>query len=319
MRVLIAGVTGFVGCHLAELAVAEGDQVFGCSRHVRGGAELRSLPPQVELSRCDLQDAEAVRRYIEQVRPERVYHLAGMSNPGECLQDAPEALRQNYDTTRNLYEALAQCGARTKVLFVSSSYVYGNPDPGDLPLKESAPLRGRGHPYTDSKLKAEQLMDDYDDVGLEVVCVRSFNNAGPRQKVHLIAEWARQIARIEAGSTKPELHHGNLDVRRDWTDVRDVVRAYRLLLAKAEAGQVFNLGSGIARSARDVLDGLLGLARVAVSPVADPQLARPHDAPEIVADASRLRAVTGWKPEIDFQKTLRDTLDDWREREGALR
>ena len=320
MRVLIAGVTGFVGGHLAELVVARGHQVFGCSRHGRSaGAEVDPLPPEVEVAACDLSQIEAVRGYLEHVRPEQIFILAGMSNPGECLRQPSEAFRENYETTRNLYEALVGIGLRAKILFVSSSYVYGPPDPRDLPLKESAPLRGRGHPYSDSKLQAEQLMDDYDDAGIDILCVRSFNNAGPRQKVHLIAEWARQIARIEAGALKAELCHGNLDVRRDWTDVRDVVRAYVLLLEHAEAGQVYNLGSGVARSAREVLDTLLGLARVQIRPVEDPELLRPNDSPEVLADASRLRAVTSWKPEIDFETTLRDTLDYWREREGAKR
>lgn len=319
MRVLISGVTGFVGSHLAELAVERGLQVFGCSRRGRRHGNSETLPPSVEVSECDLTQPEAVRRYVERVRPEFVFHLAGMSNPGQCRQDPRGAFRENHEGTRNLYEALVASDVRAKVLFVSSSYVYGVPHPDDLPLRESAPLRGRGHPYSDSKLKAEQLMDDYDDRGLHVLCVRAFNNAGPRQKLHLIAEWARQIARIEAGELKPELSHGNLDVRRDWTDVRDVARAYVLLLEQGESGQVYNLGSGLARSAREVLDRLLGMATVKIRPLQDESLLRADDAPEILADASRLRAVTDWKPEIDFETTLRDTLDGWREREGAKR
>lgn len=318
MRVLIAGITGFAGSHLAELLAARGDQVFGCSRHGRTADNAGCLMPEVEVTACDLTQPGAVRRYVEAVRPERVFHVAGMSNPVQCLQSPAAALRENVETTRNLYEALLAARLGAKVLYVSSSYVYGIPEPADLPLKESAALRGRGHPYPDSKLRAEQLMDDYGGDALEILCVRSFNNAGPRQKVHLIAEWTRQIARIEAGNAEPELAHGNLDVRRDWTDVRDVVRAYALLLEEGEPGGVYNLGSGVGRSAREVLDCLLGMARCEIRPVLDPSRIRSNDAPEIVADASRLRAATGWEPQIPLEITLRDTLRYWRRREGVV-
>lgn len=317
MRVLITGITGFVGGHLAERLLQEAQEVMGCSRSGKWKAEdADRLASRVPLHACDLCSPDQVRRCIRSVQPDVVYHLAGLANPQRCRREPEKAMHDNVDGTRNLYEALVGQAADARVLYVSSSYVYGKPVPADLPLKETAPLRGKGHPYADSKLQAEQLAARFAERGLKVICVRPFNHAGPRQRAHMIAEWTRQIARIEAGR-ESHLAHGNLTTRRDWTDVRDVVHGYELLLERGEPGEVYNIGSGISRSGAEVLEQLRPLASKAFETRLEPTLERPDDAPEIVADVSRLKTATGWKPEIDFQTTLRDTLDYWRRKEGA--
>ena len=319
MRVLITGITGFVGGHLAELLAQSGDEVAGCSPNGKWlDAELNDRAGQygIAVAACDLREPESVARLVKATRPEQVYHLAAMANPAECLRWPDEAFRVNVEGTRNLYNAIVQCDAAARVLLVSSSYVYGKARPEDLPLAESAPLHGRGHPYADSKLEAERLADEFGPRGLEVVCVRPFNHAGPRQRVHMIAEWARQIAAIEAGQREPRLRHGNLATRRDWTDVRDVVRAYQLLIAGGAPGAVYNLGSGVSRSGREILDRLQNLASVPIEAVSDERLMRRDDAPDMIADASRLRAATGWKPECAIETTLLDALSYWRRHGG---
>ncbi len=233
-------------------------------------------------------------------------------------------MRENVEATRRLYDAIRASGQRPRVVFVSSSYVYGQPASHELPLTTSAPIRAE-HPYAASKWAAEQLTVRYcAEHGLDVVRVRPFNHIGPRQPTgYIVADWASQLAEFDrAGGLDPAgrpavLRVGNIDSRRDYTDVRDVVRGYRLLALTGAAGSVYNLGAGVSHSGRGILDVLRSLCRTPVVCETDPRLLRSGEAQEIRADASELERLTGWRPEIAFETTLRDTFEYWKSRQGT--
>ncbi len=318
MRALVTGITGFVGGHLAERLLAQGDRVIGCSRRGVWPDELRHLAPRVTLVACDLCDPAAVARLLDRELCDTAYHLAGLANPRACAADPELARRENTEATRNLYEAVRQSGQRPRVLFVSTSYVYGQPRAEELPIRVTCPIRPQ-HPYAASKWAAEELSVRYAaEHGLDVVRVRPFNHTGPRQSLrYIVPDWVQQIAAMEAGRARPVLRVGSLDTRRDYTDVRDVVRGYWLLAGKAPSRTVYNLGSGVARSGREILGVLRSLSRVPFDLEPDPGRARSGEAAEIVADPAPLQELTGWRPEIDLETTLRDTLNYWHSRQGG--
>jgi GDP-4-dehydro-6-deoxy-D-mannose reductase len=313
MRVLVTGITGFVGGHLADYLLAHGDHVSGCSRHAEWPKHLSHLSGHVSLWPCDLGDPQATVKLFERETYDAVFHLAGLANPRTCRLEPLRAERENVAATRNVYEAIRRSGQRPRVLFVSTSYVYGQPRPQDLPVGTACPVRPED-PYGASKWAAEQLSTQYvAEYGLDIIRVRPFNHTGPRQPTYyVVPEWAQQIAAIEAGRRPHVLRVGNLDTRRDYTDVRDVVRAYRLLIEKACADEVYNLGSGVGRSGREILEALRSLSRAPLEIESDPCRVREGEAPEIVADAAPLRQLTGWQPQIDLRATLHDTLNFWR-------
>jgi GDP-4-dehydro-6-deoxy-D-mannose reductase len=313
-----------VGGHLAEHLVALGDTVSGCSRSGRWPDGLQHLSQRIRLSACDLADASATRDLFERGAFDVVFHLAGLANPRACCDDPAMAHRQNVMSSENLYDAIHRSGQKPTVLFVSTAYVYGQPASDELPVRATAPVRA-DHPYAATKWKAEQISMRYAvDYGLAIRRVRPFNHVGPRQPAgYIVSDWARQVAAIEAGRARPLLRVGNLDTRRDYTDVRDVVRAYRMLACQPgtltpAACDVYNLGSGTSRSGREILDRLRALSRTAWHWEMDEQLVRSGEASEIIADSTPLRQLVGWQPEIDFDMTLRDTLDFWRGNELLL-
>lgn len=318
MRALITGITGFAGGHLAELLAEQGDEVIGCDRRGDWPAPLAHLAGKARLASCDITDAAALTALLRDCCPDAVYHLAAVAEPAACGRDPDLAHRVNVEGTRNLLEAVLRLAAPVRILYVSTSHVYGQPAPEDIPLKESAPLQSSDHPYAATKLEADRLSRRYaQEQGLDVIVVRPFNHTGPRRpRGYAISSWASQIAAIEAGRQPPVVQVGNLGSRRDYSDVRDVVRAYRLAVEHAAAGDVFNVGSGVARRTGDILDQLIAMSEKNIEVTVDPALLRPNDPGVIVADAARLRARTGWQPHIAFEETLRDILEDWRRREG---
>jgi GDP-4-dehydro-6-deoxy-D-mannose reductase len=313
MHALVTGITGFVGGHLAEHLLDQGDVVTGCSRRGEWPAELEHLRERVELAGCDLSDRPATLRFFERRRFDGVFHLAGMASPRECALHPQHAHRENTEAALHVFEAVRSCAPRPRILLVSSSYVYGQPLPSDLPVSTRCPIRIE-QVYAATKWAAELLSEHYGRAyGVESVRVRPFNHTGPRQQPgYIVPDWIKQVAAIESGTLPPVLRVGDLDTRRDYTDVRDVVKAYRLLLLKAPSHTVYNLGSGCTRTGRELLDVLGGLSRVPWQIQTDPGRLRRRQPPEIVADAGPLRELTGWKPEIDLVSTLRDTLDYWR-------
>jgi GDP-4-dehydro-6-deoxy-D-mannose reductase len=317
MRVLVTGVSGFVGGHLAEHLIAAGDLVVGLSASGRWPEELVNLSRVVRIERCDLTkiDTGDLAALISRKRPEAIYHLAAQANPQASMTDPRGTWALNLGGTLNLLEAVKASGLDPgpRVILVSSGVCYGNPAPEHLPVTEDCPLRPN-NPYSASKGAADLLgIQHFLAHGTDVVMVRPFNHAGPRQSPsYVLSALARQVAEVETGH-KLRVEVGNLDVVRDFTDVRDVVRGYRLLAERGAAGEVYNLGSGRGTRLADALETLTTQAQTPITVFVDPARVRPVDQPLLVADPSKLRAATGWEPRFPIAQTLADMLQYWRD------
>ncbi|QEH31563.1 GDP-6-deoxy-D-mannose reductase [Aquisphaera giovannonii] len=316
MRALVTGASGFVGWHLCEHLVAAGDQVVGLSASGRWPEARAGLSRSVRLEAVDLADVaeEVLADLIRRKRPEAIYHLAAQSNPSRSVDDPRGTWALNLGGTLNLLEAVKAAGVepRPRVILVGSGVCYGNPAPEHIPVREDCPLRPN-NPYAASKGAADLLGIQHAlGHGADVVIVRPFNHAGPGQSPsYVLAALALQVAEVEAGR-KARVEVGNLDVVRDFTDVRDVARGYRLLAQRGRAGEVYNLGSGRGTKIADAADLLASMARVPVEVHVDPARVRPVDQPLLVADSSKLREATGWEPEFPIERTLADMLDHFR-------
>jgi len=251
-----------------------------------------------------------VARAVAEASPSHVYHLAGAPNVESSWRSAVPHLQINALGTHHLLEAVRRAGAACRILVVSSAQIYQG---GSDPIDESAPIVPMS-PYGATKVAQDQLaLRAYLDDGLDTVVARAFNHTGPRQEpVYAVPSFARQIARIEAGLDRPVLRVGNLDAKRDLTDVRDVVAAYAALMARGQSGRAYNVCSGQAWRIGDLLDVLRGLSTTDVTLEPDPERMRPNDVPLLQGNATRLRQETGWSPAIPIERTLGDTLDWWR-------
>ena len=310
MRSLITGAGGFAGSHLADCLLAQseaGDEVWGCDLTA---APRPYLSPRVILLGADLREAPAAREVIEQARPDRIYHLAGQAFVGDSWANPWETIETNLRAQVNLLEAVVASGRPVRVLVVGSADEYGRASHESDPIDEERPLRPDS-PYSVSKAAQDLLgLQYFLSYALPIVRVRPFNHIGPRQNRKFVAAaFASQIAAIEVGRQEPVLQVGNLTTRRDFTDVRDTVRAYALLLERGQAGEVYNVGSGESHRIQDLLDVLLSLARVPIRVETDPSRLRPNDVPDLVCNAGRLRDATGWQPRYRLEDTLRDLLD----------
>ncbi len=313
MRILITGVTGFVGGHLTELLAAEGGHALaGLSRKASWPPEWAHLAGRVELHALDLHDGPGVERLVREFRPDWLFHLAGYANAGKSFREPEPCWRDNLDATRTLYDAVARSGLTPRTLFVSTGLVYGDAETPGVALTEDAPLRPAS-PYAASKAAADLLSYQVTrSPGLPVVRVRLFNQTGPRQSAdYAVPNFARQLAEIAAGTREPTLQTGDLSSWRDLSDVRDVVAAFRLLIERGTPGEAYNAGSGVAQRMQDVLDTLVTLSGLAVTVTRKPDDGRAADTAVTRADATKLRRATGWVPRIGFAQTLRDTLDYW--------
>jgi GDP-4-dehydro-6-deoxy-D-mannose reductase len=314
VRYLLTGVSGFVGGHLVDLLRSEEPEaeVFGLVRP--HGAAPAERPPGIVALAADLDDPATIASAVAEARPDRVVHLAGQSSVQHSWMDPGGTLRTNVLGLVHLLEALRSRSPRAQVLVVGSAEEYGVVEPAALPIRETAPLRP-SNPYAVSKAAQGLLALQYAEAeGLSVVLTRTFPHTGPRRGESFAeSSFARQIAEIEAGRRRPILEVGNLDVVRDFTDVRDVVRAYRLLLERGVSGEVYNVCSGRGVRLRDLLQSLLDRSSSRVEVRVDPQRLRPADVPVLVGDPSRLRAV-GWTPGHGLDETLSDLLEDWRRR-----
>jgi GDP-4-dehydro-6-deoxy-D-mannose reductase len=275
--------------------------------------------PRLRFVQLDLRDPKAVRALIDEVRPDEVYHLAAESSVAASYSDPWATIENNVRAQLNLLEAARACAPSARILVVGSNEEYGAPVEGGLPLTEESPLRP-GSPYAVSKLTQDFLGLQYALAhGLSVVRVRPFNHTGPGQSERFVVPaFASQIARIEAGQQEPVVRVGNLSAGRDFSDVRDIVRGYRLALLDGLDGEAYNLASGHSVSVRQVLDRLVSLSTVSVQVVVDPALLRPVDVPEVYGSAEKLHRAAGWEPRIPFEQTLADTLDYWREKVRVL-
>src|SRR5437763_13426362 len=344
MRVLITGITGFAGSHLAEHILAEHPDVavFGTyrwrprmenldTRMAKGvrdviegryssgaGQADQAHKGRVTLLHCELTDAGAVEKLIAATRPDRIFHLAAQSFVQSSFDEPAATMRINIEAQLNILEAIRRHDTKIRVHIAGSSEEYGLVYPDEVPMKETNPLRPMS-PYAVSKVAQDKLAYQYfKSYGLHVVVTRGFNHTGPRRgPVFADSTFAKQIAEIEAGFHPPVIYHGDLTSKRDLSDVRDIVRAYWLALEQAEPGEAYNVGSGKTHTIGEVLDLVVAYSKVKIRTEEDPARLRPSDVPILWADPTKFRAATGWEPKIPFEQTLRDVLDYWRERVAA--
>lgn len=318
MRLLVTGAAGFVGGHLVESLRAEqpGLEVIALVRP-HGGAHVEP-PSGVRVLEADLEDVAAVASAVEAARPDRVVHLAGQSSVHHSWIDPGGTLRTNLLGTVNLVAALCALDAPVRLLVVGSAEEYGPVAAEDLPVREDHPCRPAS-PYAVSRVAQGHLAQQYAAGSkVEVLRTRTFPHTGPRRgEAFAESSFARQIAEVETGLRKPVLKVGNLEAVRDYSDVRDVVRAYWFLLERGRAGEVYNVCSGRGVRIGDVLQRLVDLAGVRVEIRQDPDRLRPADLPALVGDPGRLKAATGWEPRVPAERTLEDLLEYWRHRVRA--
>ena len=346
LRVLITGITGMAGSHLAEYCLRlEGVEVFGTYRwrsrfdnladleqegrlnfvagggnvvdvrKLRAAVERETIPGKVNLLVADIADASSMRRLVAAVEPDRIFHLAALSFVPGSWNAPSETFNVNVVGQINLFEAIRDAGLDPLVHVAGSSEQYGLVYEHEVPMKESNPFRPLS-PYAVSKVAQELLAWQYHrSYGLRTVVTRGFNHTGPRRgEVFVTSSFAKQIAEIEKGLRPPVIEVGDLTSKRDWTDVRDTVRAYWLALERGQPGEVYNVGSGKARSVGEMLECLLGFTTRRIEIRQDPSRLRPSDVKILWADVGKFQRQTGWQPEIPFEQTLRDLLDYWRRR-----
>ncbi|HEV8253696.1 MAG TPA: GDP-mannose 4,6-dehydratase [Vicinamibacteria bacterium] len=311
MRVLVTGIGGFVGAHMAAYLQRRPDvELTGI---VKGTEPSRRELPGVRVLTVDLEDAAAADAAIGEARPERIVHLAAQSSVRASWDDPVGTFRANVHALIHMMEALRRRSWSPRVLVVGSADEYGSAD--EMPLTEDSPLRPAS-PYAASKVAQGFVALQYAlSARMPVIRTRTFPHTGPgRTDLFAESSFARQAAEIQAGRRPPVLSVGNAEVVRDFTDVRDVVRAYWKLLERGEPGEVYNVCSGTGVSLREIAARLLALAGVRAEVQVDPDRLRPADIPALVGDPRRLRRATGWEPRIGLQQTLRDLLDYWRAR-----
>ena len=322
MRALITGITGFAGSHLADYLLADHPEVevFGTRRWRSRTENIDHLGERVTLVECDLNDAAAVTSTLSSVRPDMIFHLAAQSFVPTSWKAPAETLSTNIISQTNLFESMRALELDCKIQIAGSSEEYGLVMPDEVPITEDNPLRPLS-PYAVSKVGQDLLAYQYfKSYGMKTIRTRGFNHTGPRRgEVFVTSNFAKQIASIEAGIQKPVIRVGNLDSQRDFTDVRDTVRAYWLAVQKGRPGEVYNIATGKAITIRELLERLLALSDAEVELQVDPDRLRPSDVEILLGDYSKLEADTGWQPQIPLQTTLQDILDYWRGKVGSPR
>lgn len=314
-RALITGITGFAGSHLAEYILADHPEVevYGTYRWRSRTENIETFEDRVKLVETELRDATSVHQMLEKVRPDLIFHLAAQSFVPSSWSGPAETFTTNVTGQIHLFEAVRSLGLDPHIQIACSSEEYGLVKPDEVPIVETNPLRPLS-PYGVSKVAQDYMGYQYhQSYGLKIVRTRAFNHTGPRRgEVFVASNFAKQIALIEKGRREPVIQVGNLEAVRDFTDVRDMARAYWLAALKGEPGEVYNIATGVGVTISDLLDRLLKLSTVEVTVVQDPARMRPSDVQVLVGDSSRFRERTGWEPRIDLTTTLRDLLDSWR-------
>lgn len=313
MRILITGASGFAGRHLIRWLVS---QASPDSVRIDGtvyGQEVGEPFEGVVYHPVDLMDYEAVVGLLQDVAPDCIYHLAAQSSPALSRKIPWQTLEGNIRIQFNVLQACVTLGIAPRVLVISSADIYCGVKPNELPLHEQMPLQPT-NAYSLSKVTQDMMgLQYYLEHRLPIVRARPFNHIGRGQRLNFVApDFAMQIARIEAGEQAPVIEVGNLEAQRDFTDVRDIIRAYALLMQKGEPGEVYNIASGKAYSIHYMLETLLSYAEIPITVRVEPSRLRAVDVPLIVGDYSKLKQATQWEPRYRFEDTLRDVLDDCR-------
>ena len=316
MKVMITGITGFAGSHLVEfLMTLEGLEIYGIRRWRSRTEHIDHLADTIVMEECDLRDSTSVMRIIQKIRPDRIFHLAAQSFVPTSWHAPGESLSTNILGTLHLFEAVRQTDIDPIIQVACSSEEYGLVLPDELPIAETNPFRPLS-PYAVSKVGQDLLAyQHFKSYGLKAIRTRGFNHTGPRRgDVFVCSNFAKQIAEIEAGRKEPVLSVGNLKAKRDFTDVRDMVRAYWLATEYCEPGEAYNICSGVAYAIEEVVEMLLAMTDVPIEIRQDPARMRPSDVPVLQGDNTKFVKATGWLPSIPFEQTLRDILNYWRER-----
>jgi len=319
MNILITGISGFAGSFLAEYILKaqsselKAQSLFGTVFSARESSNLQNIEDQLHLFAGDLSDRGFVKKVLDESCPDLIFHLAAIAFVGESLKNPEKVILNNIQIQLNLLEEIRAQGLKPKILIVGSADEYGLVAPADNPLSENQPLLPVS-PYGLSKL-AQDMMGYvyYKSFNLPIVRVRPFNHIGPRQSPQFVVPaFAKQIAEAEANLIKPEVRVGNLSAKRDFTDVRDMVKAYWLALQKGDLGEVYNLGSGKAYEIGWVLKTLISMSKKEIKIKIDPSLLRAVDLPVTMCNQQKFAAQTLWKPTFSIEETLLDTLNFWR-------
>ena len=309
MKALITGANGFVGSHLVNHLAASTDyELIGTTTQPTADAM-----DALRWWQIDLRDADQVQTMLSEIQPDLIYHLAAQAFVPAAFKDPWNTLENNIKSQLNIFQTLVTLELDCKVLVASSAHVYGKIRPEENPVNEQQPFRP-DNAYSVSKVVQDMLAFQYYlSHGLHIVRARAFNHIGPGQDTRFaLPNFATQIAAAEIGTANPVIQVGNLQAERDFTDVRDVVRAYRLLIEKGMFGEVYHIASGQAYSIQHVLDSLLAMSTSPITVQQDESRMRPSDTPVLIGAIDKITAETGWKPEIPLQTSLQDILNDWR-------
>lgn len=314
-KALITGIAGFVGSHLAELLLSQEYEVYGLCRPRSKTDHIESIKPKLHLEDADLLDSHSLYTTIARIKPDYIFHLAAQSFVPTSWVSPSVTLEVNIVGSANLFEATRQAGIDPVIQIACSSEEYGLVHEDELPIKETNPLRPLS-PYAVSKVAMDYLgYQYYQSYKVRIVRTRGFNHTGPRRgETFAESNFAKQIALIEKGKQEPIIRVGNLEAKRDYSDVRDMVRAYLLSVERCDPGDVYNIAIGRAIRIGDMLRLLLSFSKVKVTVKEDPSRMRPSDVPVLIGDNTKFVQKTNWKPEIPFEKTMEDLLNYWRER-----
>lgn len=313
MKALVTGISGFVGSHMAEFLLDKGVEVVGTIRQRSQKDHITHIESDIKLVECELRDPISVEQLMDQERPELIFHLAAQSFVPTSWNSPIDTIHNNVAGQIHLFEAIRRFKLSSKVQIACSSEEYGQVEPSEVPIREDNPLRPLS-PYAVSKVAQDYLGYQYfRSYGLHIVRTRTFNHTGPRRGENFVtSNFAKQIAEIEKGLRPPVIHVGNLQARRDFTDVRDIVRGYWLALEKGTPGECYNIASGSCCTIEQMLHLLLTLTDVQVEIQEDPLRMRPSDVEILLGSAEKFHADTGWTPEIPFEQTMTDLLNYWR-------
>jgi GDP-4-dehydro-6-deoxy-D-mannose reductase len=319
MRILITGVTGFAGSHLAEFILANfpDSEIIGTIRWRSPMENIRHLESKVNLIETDLRDASSTKSLIASNKPNVIFHLAAQSFVPTSWSAPAETLTTNILSTLYILEAARSLSEPPRILVACSSEEYGAVRPEDLPIAEDCPLRPLS-PYAVSKVGQDMLsFQYYQSYKIPVIRTRAFNHTGPRRgKVFVSSNFAMQVVELEKGK-RQDISVGNLEAIRDFSDVRDIMRGYWLAVEKGEPGEVYNLASGVGVTIKDLLHLIISKSKldpkkVKITP--NPERMRPSDVPVLIGNSDKFRSVTGWKNEIPLERTIEDLVQYWRER-----